>query len=153
LYSSVDVALQAPQGRSNRVAKLLDYIMLKRPDDDFIKLKKAIIELGQVHVVKYLEPCAIDHTDQAVEWASTGETRSTDFSCHYVRGWKALIVNNRTDLVDDLVVDDGLVGELIKFGVINVTFSEILKVMSVAIWKYRVKYKVIDCAYHIACSA
>ena len=129
--------------------------MLKRPDDDFIKLKKAIIELGQVHVVKYLEPSAIDSTDQVAEWTPTGETK-TDFSRDYVRGWKTLIVNNRTDLVDDLVVDDGLIGELIKFGVINVTFSEILKVMLVATWKYRMKYKVIDGAYCIKlmqCSA
>jgi len=122
--------LQAPQGRSNRVAKLLDHIMLKRPDEDFFKLKEAIIELGQVHVVQYLEPpSAIDSTDRAEESASASGTRM-DFSQDYVRGWKNLIVNNRTKLVEELNVNDELISELIKFGVINVTFSEILKVMS-----------------------
>jgi len=122
--------LQAPKGRSNRVAKLLDYIMLKRPDDDFVTLKKAVIELGQVHVVKYLEPSPMDSTDRAEDSAMTSATR-TDFSQDYVRGWKTIIVNNRTKLVEDLSVNDELISELIKFGVINVTFSEILKVMMV----------------------
>ena len=102
--------------------------MLKRPDEDFIKLKEALIALGQTHVVKYLEPSARDSTDLAEDSAFSSETRM-DFSQDHVRGWKNLIVNNRTKLVEDLDVNDELISELIKFGVINETFSEILKVI------------------------
>jgi len=119
--------LQAPKGRSNRVAKLLDHIMLKRPDRDFIVLKEALIELGQVHVVKYLELSPIDSTDRAEDADLTCASK-TDFSQDYVRGWKRLLVNNRTEIVDQLTVNDELISLLIKFGVINVTFSEMLKV-------------------------
>lgn len=117
--------LQAPKGRSNRVAKLLDHIMLKRPDEDFMKLKESLIELGQVHVAEYLSPTA---TDRAEELASTGVVRK-DFSNDYIRGWKNLIVSNRTKLVEELTINDELITELINFGVINVTVSEILKVI------------------------
>jgi len=125
--------------------------MLKRPDEDFMKLKDALIELGQVHVTKYLEPSATDSTDRADELASARAAR-TDFSQDYVRGWKNLIVNNRTNLVEELAVNDELISELIKFGVINVTFSEMLKVAisfasmnSNIICKYEVpvKYRII----------
>jgi len=124
----VDVVLQEPKGRSNRVAKLLDYIMLKRPDSDFIKLKKALIDLGQVHVANYLEPTAVDSTDRAEASLASANATRTDFSHDYVHGWKRVIVNNRTKLVEELNVKDELINELIKFSVINVTFSEILKV-------------------------
>jgi len=109
--------------------------MLKRPDEDFIKLKQALTELGQHHVVRYLEPSATDSTDQAEEPSSENATR-TDFSQDFVPGWKTLIVNNRTKLVENLTVNDELITELIKFGVINVTFSEILKVMNTISHKY-----------------
>jgi len=109
------------------VAKLLEYIMLKRPDSDFLKLKEALIELGQVHVANYLEPTAVDSTHRDEPLVSPNATR-TDFSQDYVRGWKRLIVNNRTMIVEELTVKDELISELLKFGVINITFSEILKV-------------------------
>jgi len=99
--------------------------MLKRPDEDFMKLKESLIELGQVHVAEYLSPTA---TDRAEELASTGVVRK-DFSNDYIRGWKNLIVSNRTKLVEELTINDELITELINFGVINVTVSEILKVI------------------------
>ena len=124
----VDDTLQAPKGRSHRVAKLLEHIMLRRPDQDFVKLKDALIELGQVHVAKYLESSPVDNTDRAEEVAVASASK-TDFSQDYVRGWKNLLVNNRIELVDHLMVNDELISQLIKFGVINVTFSETLKVI------------------------
>lgn len=125
MYACSWCVLQAPKGRSNRVAKLLDHIMLKRPDEDFIKLKESLIELGQVHVAEYLGPTA---TDWAEELASADAARK-DFSNDYIRGWKNLILSNRTKLVDELTINDELITELINFAVINVTFSEILKVI------------------------
>jgi len=101
--------------------------MLRRPDRDFIVLKEALIELGQVHVVKYLESSRADSSDRAEE-ADLADPTNMDFSQDYVRGWKNLLVNSRTKLVDQLTVNDELISQLIKFGVVNVTFSEILKV-------------------------
>jgi len=103
--------------------------MLRRPDQDFVKLKEALIELGQVHVVKYLELSPVDNTDRAEESALESASK-TDFSQDYVRGWKNLLVNNRTELVDQLAVNDELISQLIKFSVINITFSEMLKVIT-----------------------
>ena len=120
--------LQNPKGKSNRVAKLLDHIMMKRPDEDFVKLKEALTELGQVHVVKYLEPSAVDNTDRAQRSASESAAE-VDLSRFCFHGWKNLLVNKRTKLVDCITVNDELITELIKLGVINVTFSEILKVI------------------------
>lgn len=120
--------LQVPKGRSNRVTELLNYIAQHRPYQDFLKLKGALIELGQVHVVKYLESSPVDSTDR-VEEAVLASTIRIDFSQDYVRGWKNLLVNNRVEIVNHLLVNDELISQLIKFGVINTTFSETLKVM------------------------
>jgi len=102
--------------------------MVKRPDEDFIKLKEALITLGQLHIVRYLESVATDSADRADELPPANATR-TDFSTDYVPGWKNLLVSNRTKLIDKLTVDDDLITRLINLGVINVTFSEMLKVM------------------------
>jgi len=101
--------------------------MLKRPDEDFVKLKEALVELGQEHVLMYLEPSSVDRTDQAEELSLPNQA-GTDFSQDYVRGWKTLLVSNRTKLVDGLDVSDQLMTDLMNFGVINMTFSEFLKV-------------------------
>jgi len=101
--------------------------MLKRPDEDFVKLREALVELGQEHVLMYLEPSPVDRTDQAEELSLSSQAR-TDFSQDYVRGWKTLLVSNRTKLVDGLDVSDQLMTDLMNFGVINMTFNEFLKV-------------------------
>jgi len=106
--------------------------MVKRPDDDFIKLREALIELGQGQVVRYLEAPAVDSTDRAVELAVTTAT-AVDVCRDNVHGWKAKIVNHRTELVERLSVNDELISELFKFGVINDTFREILQVLMLCV--------------------
>jgi hypothetical protein len=121
----------APEGRTNRVAQLLDYIMLKRPAEDFVKLCNTLNETGQDYIVtEYLSPESLKKAQDRdkTDWPSVTWQNSHEPDVRPVRlDWKKILIRNHLELVDNMAVEDDLINELLKLRVINRQFSEILK--------------------------
>ena len=122
---------QDPRGKSHRASRILDHILLKRPDEDFAKLCEALINTNQRHVVdRWLTPGGRDRTDLAPEHAPPVpmDVDEAELSKFNVPEWRELIVRKRNEIVDELEPNEDLLNDLLKYGVMNVYVYEVLKV-------------------------
>lgn len=121
---------QDSRGKSHRAARILDHIMLKRPDEDFEKFCEALRSTGQGHVVdRLLTPGGRDRTDLAdLRLTSLTEMDETELRQLMVPNWRELIVYKRNEIVDELEATDDILNDLVKHGVMNICVCEVLKV-------------------------
>lgn len=121
------------EGRSRRAAAILDHLLLKRPYEDFVHFCEALNSTNQKHIVeKYLK---VDHIRQLNQPDSRGfncpphtidlkKSVSQDLVGYDVSvlsnlDWKAVFVETRSILVDEVDASNEFINELLALGVFN----------------------------------
>jgi len=127
--------LQSIKGRSNRVEAILNHLRVSRPDEDFVEFCEALRLTNQRHIVEqYLSKDSVYRESSAAQLNSDPSPRLdlkllphiSGLVHHLIKddGWKTVLINRQSEIVEKIRVSNDLLNKLRSFGVMNQTTAE-----------------------------
>lgn len=129
-------------GRSNRASAILDHLILKRPFEDFLKFRDALIETNQKHIVdKYFshsrpsadqsDVCLVDVRPHVIDSKQDISKLLSKYKNLSNLDWKATFVETRSDLVNDIDASNDFINLLLGLGIFNAISFEACQVKQI----------------------
>lgn len=129
-------------GRSNRASAILDHLILKRPFEDFLKFRDALIETNQKHIVdKYFshsrpsadqsDVCLVDVRPHVIDSKQDISKLLSKYKNLSNLDWKATFIETRSDLVNDIDASNDFINLLLGLGIFNAISFEACQVKQI----------------------
>jgi hypothetical protein len=134
------------------VEAILNHLTTSRPDEDFIAFCEALRDTNQGHVVQLYLSKDIANREGLPAISATRSHRETEPSDQLLKlppniqkivrpladedGWKIVLINRRSVIMDSIDVSNELIDRLYSYGVVNLSTFEQFQVSEIVVCTY-----------------